>query len=452
MILKLNFRLDMVKVNIEGCDSFVKAADYQKYVEKALAAYDTLRDENGAGNDFLGWKTLPVDIPEQLIRDCEAIRDEWAARKVDLVVVIGIGGSYLGARCAIEALSHSFIQSDKAPRIVFAGNNLSEEYLAELMDLAGRCNTACIVISKSGTTTEPAVAFRVVKEYIEKTYGKQEAAVRIVAITDAVKGALKTLATQEGYKTFVVPDNVGGRYSVLTPVGILPIVIAGFDIRAMLKGAAEEREALLEKSAENPAVKYAAMRNLLYTELGKKVEILVTFNPKLQYLGEWWKQLYGESEGKELKGIFPASVVCTTDLHSMGQFIQEGERVMFETTVVVEKSNREVVIGSDEQNLDQLNYLAGQRVEHCNAMARLGTKLAHIDGGVPQMEVVIDHICEESLGALFYFFEFACGVSAYTLGINPFNQPGVEAYKKNMFALLRKPGYEAQTEAILKRI
>ena len=442
----------MVKVNIAGCDSFVKAADYQKYVEKALAAYDTLRDENGAGNDFLGWKTLPVDIPESLIKDCEAVRDDWAARTVNLVVVIGIGGSYLGARCALEALSHGFIQSDKAPRIVFAGNNLSEEYLAELMDLAKLSNVACIVISKSGTTTEPAVAFRVVKEYIEKTYGKQEASARIVAITDAVKGALKTLATQEGYRTFVVPDNVGGRYSVLTPVGILPIVVAGFDIRAMLKGAAAEREALLVKSADNEAVKYAAMRNLLYSELGKKVEILVTFNPKLQYLGEWWKQLYGESEGKDLKGIFPASIVCTTDLHSMGQFIQEGDRVMFETTVTVAKSNREVVIGSDEQNLDQLNYLAGQRVEHCNAMAQLGTKLAHIDGGVPQMEVGIERINEENLGALFYFFEFACGISAYVLGINPFNQPGVEAYKKNMFALLRKPGYEAQTEAILKRI
>ena len=442
----------MVKVNISGCDSFVKAADYQKYVEKALAAYDVLRDETGAGNDFLGWKTLPVDTPESLIKDCEAIRDEWAAKKIDLVVVIGIGGSYLGARCAIEALSHSFIQSDKAPRIVFAGNNLSEEYLSEVMDLAERSNVACVVISKSGTTTEPAVAFRVVKEYIEKTYGKQEASSRIVAITDAVKGALKTLSTQEGYRTFVVPDNVGGRYSVLTPVGILPIVLAGFDIRAMLRGAAAEREELLVKSADNAAVKYAAMRNLLYGELGKKVEILVTFNPKLQYLGEWWKQLYGESEGKENKGIFPASVVCTTDLHSMGQFIQEGERLMFETTVTVEKSNRELVIGSDEQNLDQLNYLAGQRVEHCNAMAQLGTKLAHIDGGVPQMEVGIERIDEENLGALFYFFEFACGVSAYTLGINPFNQPGVEAYKKNMFALLHKPGYEAQTEAILKRL
>ena len=442
----------MVKVNIEGCSSFVKSADYQNYVKKALAAYDTLEAGNGAGNDFLGWKTLPLDIPESLIADCEAIRDAWKQKGVNLIVVIGIGGSYLGARCAIEALSHSFIRKEGVPQVVFAGNNLSEEYIAELMDLVRERNAACVVISKSGTTTEPAVAFRIVKAHIEKTYGRTEAASRIVAITDAVKGALKTLATQEGYKTFVVPDNVGGRYSVLTPVGILPIVLAGYDIRAMLKGAADEREALLKKSEDNPAVQYAAMRNLLYSELGKKVEILVTFNPKLQYLGEWWKQLYGESEGKELKGIFPASIVCTTDLHSMGQFIQEGDRVMFETTVKVENSNREVVIGSDEQNLDQLNYLAGQRVEHCNAMAQLGTKLAHIDGGVPQMEVSIERISEENLGAIFYFFEFACGISAYLLGINPFNQPGVEAYKKNMFALLRKPGYEAQTEAILKRI
>lgn len=442
----------MVKVNVEGCSSFINSAEYQKYVEKAFAAYDTLEAGDGEGNDFLGWKTLPVDTPESLILDCEDIRDDWKAKGVDLVIVIGIGGSYLGARCAIEALSSSFVRKADAPQVVFAGNNLSEEYLAELMDLASVRNTACVVISKSGTTTEPAVAFRIVKAYIEKTYGRTEAAGRIVAVTDEHKGALKTLATQEGYKTFVVPDNVGGRYSVLTPVGILPIVLAGFDIRAMLRGAAEERAALLKKSADNAAIKYAAVRNLLYSELGKKVEILVTFNPKLQYLGEWWKQLFGESEGKDLKGIFPASIVCTADLHSMGQFIQEGDRVMFETTVKVEKSNREVVIGSDEQNLDQLNYLAGQRVEHCNAMAQLGTKLAHIDGGVPQIEVSIERINEENLGAIFYFFEFACGVSAYLLGINPFNQPGVEAYKKNMFALLHKPGYEAQTEAILKRL
>ena len=432
----------MVKVNLEGCDSFVKSADYRKYLDKALEAYDVLASEQGAGNDFLGWKTLPVDIDEKLISECEAVRDCWNAKGVDLVIAIGIGGSYLGAKCAIEALSHSFIEPKT--KVVFAGNNLSEEYLAELMDLAGKKNTACVVISKSGTTTEPAVAFRIVKAYLEKTYGKKEASDRIVAITDAEKGALKTLSTQEGYRTFVVPDNVGGRFSVLTPVGLIPIVLAGFDIRAMLKGAAAQREELLRRSEDNAAVRYAAMRNLLYSENRKAIEILVTFNPKLTYLAEWWKQLYGESEGKDGKGIFPASVTNTADLHSMGQFIQEGSRLMFETVVTVENANRSVVIGSDEQNLDQLNYLAGQHVNHCNAMAQLGTKLAHIEGGVPQLEVSIDRINEENLGAIFYFFEFACGVSAYLLGVNPFNQPGVEAYKKKMFILLKKPGYENQ--------
>ncbi len=442
----------MVKIDLGGCSSFVKDADYIEFEKKALEAFDTLQAENGAGNDFLGWKDLPVDTPESLISDCEAVRDDWKARGVDLVIVIGIGGSYLGARCAIEALSHPFIRKDGVPQIVFAGNNLSEDYIADVMDLARERNTACVVISKSGTTTEPAVAFRIVKSYLEERYGAAEAACRIVAITDAVKGALKTLATQEGYRTFVVPDNVGGRYSVLTPVGILPIVLAGIDIRAMLKGAADERAEVYSRSSDNAAVKYAAMRNLLYSAYGKKVEILVSFNPRFQYLCEWWKQLYGESEGKEGKGIYPASVIFTTDLHSMGQFIQEGDRVMFETVVNVENARRSVVIGSDTQNLDQLNYLAGKHVEHCNAMAQLGTKLAHIDGGVPQIGLSIDKVDEYNLGALFFFFEFACGISAYVLGINPFNQPGVEAYKKNMFALLRKPGFEKQTEEILKRI
>lgn len=442
----------MVKVNLGGCNSFVKDADYKEYLNKAFAAFDVLESETGAGNDFLGWKTLPTDTPESLIAECEAVRDDWKSKGINLVIVIGIGGSYLGARCAIEALSHSFVRPADKPQIVFAGNNLSEEYLAEMMDLTAGCNAACIVISKSGTTTEPAVAFRIVKEYLENKYGREEAAARIVAITDAKKGALKTLATQEGYRTFVVPDNVGGRFSVLSPVGLLPICVAGFDIRALLAGAAKMQKELAVKSEENPAIQYAAMRNLQYFKLGKKVEVLVTYNPKFQYLGEWWKQLFGESEGKDLKGIFPASVNFTTDLHSMGQFIQDGDRCMFETTVGIEQSNREVVIGSDAQNLDQLNYLAGQRVEHCNAMAALGTKLAHIDGGVPQIEVTTEKINESSLGEIFYFFEFACGISAYVLGVNPFNQPGVEAYKKNMFALLRKPGYEAQTEEILKRI
>lgn len=434
----------MIKFDYDGCGSFVSDEEQQRYVQAALKAYDVLMAGDGAGSDFIGWKTLPSDVPESLIEECEAVRADWNSKGVDLVIVIGIGGSYLGARCAIEALSHSFIRPEGTPQIVFAGNNLSEEYLSEVMDLARIRNTACVVISKSGTTTEPAVAFRLVKDYIEKTYGEKEASERIVAITDARKGALKTLSTQKGYRTFVVPDNVGGRFSVLTPVGLLPIVLAGFDVRQMLEGAAEMQKYLCSDRSEfNPAVLYAAIRNLLYAEKGFTTEILVSFTPKLQYLGEWWKQLYGESEGKGGKGIFPASVVCTTDLHSMGQFIQDGSRNLFETVVSVEKANRDLVIGSEEQDLDQLNYLAGQHVEHCNAMAQLGTRMAHIDGGVPQMVISIERINERNLGSLFYFFEFACGVSAYMLGVNPFNQPGVEAYKRNMFALLKKPGYES---------
>ena len=446
----------MLKVNMGGCSSFVKDAEVKEYTAKALEALKVLEDESGAGNDFLGWKHLPTQTPESLITDCEAIRDDWKGKGVDLVVVIGIGGSYLGAKCALEALSHNFSKQlstkKDAPEIVFAGNNLSEEYISELMDLVQERNVACVVISKSGTTTEPAVAFRIIKQYIETRYGKAEAANRIVAVTDAKRGALKSLSTQEGYRTFVIEDNVGGRFSVLTPVGILPIVLGGFDIRAMLKGAAEMDAACAVASEENPALQYAAMRNLLYAEYGKKIEILVSFNPKFQYLGEWWKQLYGESEGKDGKGIFPASVLFTTDLHSMGQYIQDGERMLMETVVTVEKASRSVIIESDEQNLDGLNFLAGKHVEECNAMAELGTKLAHIDGGVPQLGVTVEKIDEYNLGQLFYFFEKACGISAYILGVNPFNQPGVEAYKKNMFALLNKPGYEAQGEELRKRL
>ncbi|MBO4624666.1 MAG: glucose-6-phosphate isomerase [Bacteroidales bacterium] len=445
----------MIKVDVKGCSSFVEEAKYQAYVAKALDAFDVLESEKGAGNDFLGWKHLPSEMPETILKGIETICADWKVKGVDLVIAIGIGGSYLGAKCVIEALSHNFAKQLKkkdAPEVVFAGNNLSEEYLAELMDLAKERNVACIVISKSGTTTEPAVAFRIVKQYIEETYGKAEAAQRIVAITDAARGALKTLSTQEGYKTFVVPDNVGGRFSVLTPVGLLPIAAAGFDIKALLEGALEAEKKLAVKSADNPAVVYAAMRNCLFTEKGKTTEILVNYNPKLTYVAEWWKQLYGESEGKDGTGIFPASVNNTADLHSMGQFIQEGNRVMFETVLHVEKAQRNVTIGSDDQNLDQLNFLAGKHVEHCNHMAELGTKLAHIDGGVPQMEVSFEKVDAKNLGALLYFFEFACGVSAYTLGVNPFNQPGVEAYKKNMFALLEKPGYEEATKAIKERL
>ena len=425
----------MLKVNMGGCGSFVNAAEVKEYTQKAVEALKVLEDETGAGNDFLGWKHLPSQTPESLIAECEAIRDDWKKKGVDLVVVIGIGGSYLGAKCALEALSHSFAKqlADKggAPEIVFAGNNLSEEYIAELMDLVAERNVATVVISKSGTTTEPAVAFRIIKQYIENKYGTAEAAQRIVAVTDAHRGALKSLSTQEGYRTFVIEDNVGGRFSVLTPVGLLPIVLAGFDVRKMLEGAAAMEKACAVPSEENPALQYAAMRNLLHTKHGKAVEILVSYNPKLQYLGEWWKQLYGESEGKDGKGIFPASVSFTTDLHSMGQYIQDGVRM---------------------QNLDGLNFLAGKHVEECNAMAELGTKLAHIDGGVPQLGVSIEKIDEYNLGEVFYFFEKACGISAYILGVNPFNQPGVEAYKKNMFALLNKPGYEEAGAALRKRI
>ena len=446
----------MVKVNLGGCSSFVKDADYKVYVEKALAALEVLENETGAGNDFLGWKHLPSEtLAGSLVADCEAVRDAWKAKNIDLVVVIGIGGSYLGAKCALEALSHQFAKQLKnkgeAPEIVFAGQNLSEEYMCELMDLVQERNAACVVISKSGTTTEPAVAFRLVKKYLEDKYGKTEAAERIVAVTDKARGALKSLSTQEGYKTFVIEDNVGGRFSVLTPVGILPIVLAGFDMKAMLEGALAMEKACAEKCECNPAIQYAAMRNALYNQ-GKKIEILVAYNPKLTFLGEWWKQLYGESEGKDGLGIFPASVNFTTDLHSMGQYIQDGERTLMETVVTVENSNRSMLIENDPQNLDGLNFLTGKHVEECNAMAELGTKLAHIDGGVPQLSLSIERINEYNLGALFYFFEKACGISGYMLGVNPFDQPGVEAYKKNMFALLGKPGYEEQAKALQARL
>ena len=445
----------MVKVDVKGCESFVKDEQFKAYVQKALDAFDVLDSESGAGNDFLGWKHLPSEITDGLVNDVEAIRASWNKKGVNLVIAIGIGGSYLGAKCVIEALSHNFAKQLKhkdAPEVVFAGNNLSEEYLAELMDLAKERNVACIVISKSGTTTEPAVAFRIVKQFIESIYGKKEAAERIVAITDAERGALKTLSRQEGYKSFIVPDNVGGRFSVLTPVGLLPIAVAGFNIKDLVDGAKKAERALSIKDANNPAITYAAMRNLLFKECGKSTEILVNYNPKLTYVAEWWKQLYGESEGKDGTGIYPASVNNTADLHSMGQFIQEGSRIMFETVLHVDNARRSVVIESDKQNLDQLNYLSGKHVEHCNHMAELGTRLAHIDGGVPQIEVSIETLDAKRLGELLYFFEFACGVSAYTLGVNPFNQPGVEAYKKNMFALLEKPGYEEATKAIKERL
>jgi glucose-6-phosphate isomerase len=432
----------MVNIDLTGCDSFVKKEQFNEYVNKAIAAQKVLQEESGAGNDFLGWQHLPSSIGKAELDDCLSVVDRWLEREIDLVVVIGIGGSYLGAKAAIEALSHTFAcqLGSHGPKVVFAGENLSEDYTAELLDLLRVRNPACVVISKSGTTTEPAVAFRLVKSYLEQTYGKKEACERIVAITDKARGALKSLANQEGYKTFVIEDNIGGRFSVLTPVGLVPIALAGFDIAAMVRGAQDAEKALFAASGENPAVRYAAMRNLLYDD-GKKVELFASFHPKLQYLGEWLKQLFGESEGKDGKGIFPASVIFTTDLHSMGQYIQEGERMLFETVITIDNAQREVTIPSDEQNLDGLNYLAGKHVEHCNRMAQLGTKMAHIDGGVPNIDIHVEKLDEYNLGCLFYFFEKVCGISAYVLGVNPFNQPGVEAYKKNMFKLLEKPGY-----------
>lgn len=444
----------MIQIDLKGCKSFIKEEDYKEYIDKSLKAFDILMSETGRGNDFLGWKTLPSStIESKLIEDCEKIKSEWQDKGVDLIVIIGIGGSYLGAKCALEALQPCFsslLKNKTAPDVVFAGNNMSEEYLSELLDLMKERNVACVVISKSGTTTEPAVAFRIIKHFIDAKY--KDSAKRIVAVTDASRGALKTLSDMEGYKTFVIPDNVGGRFSVLTPVGLLPMMLAGIDVRELLEGALFMENELKSKSEDNVAIKYAAMRNLMYGKFAKFVEILVSYNPKLTYFGEWWKQLYGESEGKEGKGLFPASVNFTTDLHSLGQFIQEGSIIMFETVIDVEKSNKEIKIPEDDKNLDQLNFLSGKNVEYCNRMAYLGTKLAHIDGGVPQIVISVDRISPKTLGALFYFFEFACGISAYVLDVNPFDQPGVEAYKKNMFALLEKPGYEEMNSELKSRL
>ena len=412
----------------------------------AEAAAETLEKGTGEGNDFLGWLHLPSSISEAELADIEATAAQLR-NSCEYVVTIGIGGSYLGAKAVIEALSSSFdaYQGGKC-KVLFAGNNIGEDYIAELMDLLKGKKFGIVVISKSGTTTEPAIAFRLLKDMLEKQEGKQEAAKRIVAITDAKKGALRSLATQEGYKTYVIPDNVGGRFSVLTPVGLLPIAVAGFDIKALVAGAVE-----IENDDNENVFTYAQTRNALY-QSGKKIEILVNFCPRLHYFAEWWKQLYGESEGKDHLGIFPASVDFTTDLHSMGQWIQDGERTIFETVLSVGDQSHSVVIPHDEANLDGLNFLAGKRVDEVNKMAELGTRLAHVDGGVPNLLITIPALSEKYLGQLIYFFEKACGVSGYMLGVNPFNQPGVEAYKKNMFALLNKPGYEAESTAIQEKL
>lgn len=442
----------MIKINLKATEKFIPAGLWQDNLDKASKCLDTVLSGNGEGNDYLGWVKLPSGTDDSLVEACNGIVKRWRG-KVDAVVVVGIGGSYLGAKCAIEALSHSFYQQmpQTNPQIVYAGHNLSEDYAAELLEYLSVRKYAVIVISKSGTTTEPAVAFRLLKADMEKRFGKEVARERIVAVTDASKGALKTLATQEGYTTFIIPDDVGGRFSVLTPVGLLPIAMAGFDIRALLAGARDMQRICTVNEKSNPSVQYAAARNALYAA-GKKIEILVNYNPRLQYLGEWWKQLYGESEGKDGKGIFPASVNFTTDLHSMGQYIQDGERSLFETNVLVKNTAHTVKIEADGQNLDGLNFLAGKRVEEVNRMAQLGTRVAHVDGGVPNIEIEIERIDEYNLGVLFYMFEMACGISGYMLGVNPFNQPGVENYKNNMFALLEKPGYEEAAKAIRAKL
>lgn len=425
----------------------------EKYLDKALEALDVLVNENGPGNDFLGWKKLPTATPESLFEECDEVVENWKKLGVEVVVAIGIGGSYLGAKATIEALSHNFESAmpAKGPRVVFAGHNLSEDYHAELLEYLEGKSVAAVVISKSGTTTEPALAFRIIKSYIEAKYGKDGARERIVAVTDAARGALKTMSNDEGYKTFVIPDDVGGRFSVLTPVGLIPIALAGYDIRALVKGAASMAAKCYERNHDNIAVRYAAIRNEYYDD-GKSIELLVNYNPKLHSISEWWKQLYGESEGKDGKGIFPASATFTTDLHSLGQYVQDGQRILFETMFSVEKTNKSLVIGEDAQNLDGLNYLAGKHLEYCNQMAEAGSRLSHMDGGVPCISLSMEKIDEYNLGELFYFFEVGCGVSAYMLGVNPFDQPGVEGYKKNMFALLGKPGYEAQGEELRKRL
>ena len=445
--------MNTLNVNISQAAPIVSDATLKAILPEAEAALSTVDKATGAGNDFLGWTDLPTRTPQEEINDIIATAE--ALRKdCEYVVCVGIGGSYLGAKAVIEALSDSFAAyrtDGKGPKVIFAGQNIGEDYLFELRNLLNGKKFGIIVISKSGTTTEPAIAFRILKEELEQRVGKADAAKRIVAITDARRGALRQLATEEGYKTFVIDDNVGGRFSVLSPVGLLPIAVAGYDIKALMAGAARMQKAAAESSIDNPSLLYAATRNALY-RAGKKIEILVNYNPKLHYFGEWWKQLYGESEGKDGKGLFPAAVDFSTDLHSMGQWIQDGERTIFETVLSVEAPEHETLVPTDNDNLDGLNYIAGKRVDEVNKMAEIGTRIAHVDGGVPNIRITIPALREEWLGELIYFFEKACGISGYMLGVNPFDQPGVEAYKRNMFALLGKPGYEKETAAIRAKI
>ena len=445
-----------ISLNITKAASFLAEGAVKAYEPKVKAAQEALENGTCEGNDFLGWLHLPSSITPEFLDEIQAVANTLR-EKCEVVVVAGIGGSYLGARAVIEGLGNSFawlVNDKKNPTILFAGNNIGEDYLFELTSYLKDKKFGVINISKSGTTTETALAFRLLKKQCEDQRGKAEAKDVIVAVTDAKKGAARTCADKEGYKSFIIPDNVGGRFSVLTPVGLLPIAVAGFDVKQLVAGAVEMEKACGKDVAfeENPAAIYAATRQALYTQAGKKIEIVCNFQPKLHYFAEWWKQLYGESEGKDQKGIFPAACDFTTDLHSMGQWIQEGERSIFETVISVETPNEKLLFPHDDENLDGLNFLEGKRVDEVNKMAELGTRLAHVDGGVPNILVNVPELNAYYLGQLIYFFEKACGISGLLEEVNPFNQPGVEAYKKNMFALLNKPGYEAESKAIQERL
>ena len=445
-----------ISLNITKAASFLAEGAVKAYEPKVKAAQEALENGTCEGNDFLGWLHLPSSITPEFLDEIQAVANTLR-EKCEVVVVAGIGGSYLGARAVIEGLGNSFawlVNDKKNPTILFAGNNIGEDYLFELTSFLKNKKFGVINISKSGTTTETALAFRLLKKQCEDQRGKDEAKDVIVAVTDAKKGAARTCANKEGYKSFIIPDNVGGRFSVLTPVGLLPIAVAGFDVKQLVAGAADMEKACGKDVAfeENPAAIYAATRQALYTQAGKKIEIVCNFQPKLHYFAEWWKQLYGESEGKDQKGIFPAACDFTTDLHSMGQWIQQGERSIFETVISVETPNEKLLFPHDDENLDGLNFLEGKRVDEVNKMAELGTRLAHVDGGVPNILVNVPELNAYYLGQLIYFFEKACGISGLLEEVNPFNQPGVEAYKKNMFALLNKPGYEAESKAIQERL
>lgn len=445
-----------ISLNITKAASFLAEGAVKAYEPKVKAAQEALENGTCEGNDFLGWLHLPSSITPEFLDEIQAVANTLR-EKCEVVVVAGIGGSYLGARAVIEGLGNSFawlVNDKKNPTILFAGNNIGEDYLFELTSFLKDKKFGVINISKSGTTTETALAFRLLKKQCEDQRGKEEAMEVIVAVTDAKKGAARTCADKEGYKSFIIPDNVGGRFSVLTPVGLLPIAVAGFDVKQLVAGAADMEKACGKDVAfeENPAAIYAATRQALYTQAGKKIEIVCNFQPKLHYFAEWWKQLYGESEGKDQKGIFPAACDFTTDLHSMGQWIQQGERSIFETVISVETPNEKLLFPHDDENLDGLNFLEGKRVDEVNKMAELGTRLAHVDGGVPNILVNVPKLNAYYLGQLIYFFEKACGISGLLEEVNPFNQPGVEAYKKNMFALLNKPGYEAESKAIQERL